>query len=61
MTMSQPFPEVWLPRDIDLQAAFTIAIGQFSFRQNVSYRDYREPTVESKVIIPGADRPPRKR
>jgi hypothetical protein len=61
MTMSQPFPEVWLPRDIDLNAAFTIAIGQFTFRQNVSYRDYREPTVTSKVTIPGADRAPRKR
>jgi hypothetical protein len=61
MTMSQPFPEVWLPRDIDLNAAFTIAIGQFTFRQNVSYRDYREPTVTSKVTIPGADRSPRKR
>ena len=61
MTMSQPFPEVWLPREIDLNAAFTLAIGQFTFRQNVSYRDYREPTVTSKVTIPGADRAPRKR
>jgi hypothetical protein len=61
MTMSQPFPEVWLPRDIDLQVALTIAIGQFNFRQNVSYRDYREANVASKVIIPGADRAPRKR
>jgi hypothetical protein len=61
MTMSQPFPEVWLPKDVDLQVAMTMAIGQFGFRQNVSYRDYREPTVESKVFIPGADRAPRKR
>jgi len=61
MTMSQPFQAVWLPRDIDIQAAVTTAIGQFSFRQNASYRDYREPTVTSKVTIPGADRSPRKR
>jgi hypothetical protein len=61
MTMSQPFQEVWLPRDIDLQAAVTTAIGQFSFRQAVNYHDYREPTVTSKVTIPGADRAPRKR
>jgi hypothetical protein len=59
MTMGQPFPEVWLPRDIDLQAAFTLAIGQFSFRQSVSYFDYREPNVASKVFIPGS-RAPRK-
>jgi hypothetical protein len=61
MTMSQPFPEVWLPRDIDLQVALTFAIGQLSFRQNVSYRDYREANVASKVIIPGSDGTPRKR
>jgi hypothetical protein len=59
MTMSQPFPDVWLPKDIDLQAAFTMAIGQFSFRQSVNYYDYREPNVASKVFVPGS-RAPRK-
>ena len=54
MTMSQPFPDVWLPKDIDLHAALTVAIGQFDFRQTVSYHDYREASVASKVIIPGA-------
>jgi len=54
MTMSQPFPDVWLPKTIDLGAAFTLAIGQFEFKQAVAYRDYREATVKSKVIIPGA-------
>jgi len=56
MTMSQPLPEVWLPKDIDLQAAFTIAIGQFSFRQTTIYYGYREPNVASKVFIPGTSR-----
>jgi hypothetical protein len=60
MTMSQPFAEVWLPKDIDLQVALTTAIGPFGFRQNVAYRDYREANVASKVIIPG-DRTPKKR
>lgn len=57
MTMSQPFPNapsVWLPKDMEITAAFTLAIGQFSFRQAVAYRDYREATVGSKLIIPGA-------
>ena len=61
MTMSQPFPDVWLPKDIDLQVALTLAIGQLSFRQNVNYTDYREASVASKVIIPGASRAPAKR
>jgi len=54
MTMSQPFPDVWLPKAIDLGVAFTLAIGQFEFKQAVAYRDYREASVASKVIIPGA-------
>jgi hypothetical protein len=56
MTMSQPFQEVWLPRDIDIQAAVTTAIGQFSFRQAVNYHDYREANVTSKVIVPGTSK-----
>ena len=51
MTMSQPFPGVWLPKDLDLNAALTLAIGQFTFRQSVAYRDYREANVASRVIV----------
>jgi len=51
MTMSQPFPEVWLPKDMEIKGAFTMAIGQFEFRQAVAYRDYREANVKSRVII----------
>ena len=51
MTMSQPFAEVWLPKAIDVRVALTVAIGQFDFRQAVSYADYREANVTSKVII----------
>jgi hypothetical protein len=54
MTMNQPFPEVWLPKNIDISAAMTLAIGQFNFSQTVVYHDYREANVASKVIIPGA-------
>jgi hypothetical protein len=54
MTMNQPFPDVWLPKGIDLSVALTLAIGQFEFKQTVAYHDYREATVASKVIIPGA-------
>jgi hypothetical protein len=57
MTMGQPFPDVWLPRGIDLSASLTLANGEFTFRGTVSYRDYREATVTSKVGIPGAGEP----
>ena len=51
MTMSQPFKDVWLPRDIGMNFAMTLAIGQFTFSQTTKYHDYREASVSSKVII----------
>jgi hypothetical protein len=51
MTMSQPFKEVWLPKDITIDAAMTLAIGQFTFNQTVAYRDYREANVKSKFRV----------
>ena len=51
MTMSQPFAGVWLPKDLDVNAAFTMAIGQFTFSQTVAYRDYREANVKSKFSV----------
>ena len=51
MTMGQPFAGVWLPKDLDINAAFTMAIGQFTFSQTVAYRDYREANVKSKFSV----------
>ena len=53
MTMSQPFPDVWLPRGLEVNVGLTLATGEVSFRSTVSYHDYREATVTSKVGIPG--------
>jgi hypothetical protein len=61
MTMGQPFPDVWLPRGIDVNVGLTLANGEFAFRATVSYHDYREATVTSKVGIPGASTEPTKR
>jgi hypothetical protein len=54
MTMGQPFPDVWLPRGIEVNVGLTLANGEFAFRESVSYHDYREATVTTKVGIPGA-------
>jgi hypothetical protein len=51
MTMSTPFKDVWLPKDINVDAAMTLAIGQFTFSQTVAYRDYREPDVKTKFKV----------
>jgi hypothetical protein len=52
MTMGQPFPEVWLPKSIDIAVTGTIAAGQFDLQYGVEYYDYRRADVGSKVIVP---------
>jgi hypothetical protein len=61
MTMGQPFPDVWLPRGIDVNVALVLAMGEFAFHETVSYHDYREATVTTKVGIPGTSPGPVKR
>ena len=53
MTMSQPFPEVWLPRGLELTAGMTLAVGAFDLRYALDYHDYRQPDVKTKVRIRG--------
>jgi hypothetical protein len=54
MTMGQPFKDVWLPKGIEVTAAATLASGTLTFHETVTYHDYREATVTSKVGVPGA-------
>jgi hypothetical protein len=51
MTMGQPFPDVYLPRDLEMGADFTLAVGQVDLRYAIEYRDYRRADVTSKVTI----------
>jgi hypothetical protein len=51
MTMGQPFPDVWLPRALEMNAALAFAIGQVDVRVALDYHDYRQPDVTSKVGI----------
>lgn len=49
MTMGQPFPGVWLPRDVDAQGAITVAAGTYAVRYAIRYADYREAEVKVRV------------
>jgi hypothetical protein len=49
MTMSQPFKEVWLPRDIDMNFGATTASGSFTARYHIDYHDYREAAASGRV------------
>jgi len=51
MTMSQPFPDVWLPRDLDMALAMTLAVGRFDVHYGLEYHDYKKADVTTKVTI----------
>ena len=51
MNMGQPFPDVWLPRDLNLNLALTLAIGQFDVHYGLDYANYKRADVATKVTI----------
>jgi hypothetical protein len=51
MSMGQPFPDVWLPRALDMALTMTLAVGQFDVRYGLDYHDYRKADVTTKVGI----------
>jgi hypothetical protein len=56
MTMSQVFPDVWLPKRIDVLGSFVLAPGPFSVTYDIQYSGYREATAAGKYLGP-ANRP----
>ena len=49
MTMSEAFPDVWLPRDIDFRFGAMLAIGSFDVRYEIDYFDYREALTSGRI------------
>jgi hypothetical protein len=49
MTMSQPFKDVWLPKDVDMFFSATVAMGSFSVRYHLDYKDYREAKTSGRI------------
>lgn len=52
MEMEQPFPGVWLPRDIDIRAGVTTALGSLDASYHRNFSNYRRADVATRVIIP---------
>ena len=50
MSMSQPFKDVWLPRDVDLMMKATLATGTIDLRYHLDYVDYRQATTSGRII-----------
>lgn len=49
MTMSQPFKDVWLPRDVEIYFSAMLALGMFDMRFHLDYFDYREATTAARI------------
>jgi hypothetical protein len=49
MTMSEPFKEIWLPRDIEFYFSVMLAAGSFNVRYHADYHDYREATATGRI------------
>ena len=54
MTMSQAFPDVWLPRDLEFVAVVEMAMGRFDAKYTIEYRDYRQADVKSTFSVGAA-------
>jgi hypothetical protein len=49
MRMAQPFPDVWLPDSLEVNAGMTTALGRFSARYDVKYSGYRLATATARI------------
>jgi hypothetical protein len=49
MEMSQPFPNVWLPRSIRIGFDMSLAIGELDGRYAADFHDYKLATVTTRV------------
>ena len=52
MTMGQPFPGVWLPREMNIHAGVTIAPGSLEAAYARRFADYKQADVKSLIRIP---------
>ena len=52
MQMGQPFPGIWLPRNINIHAGVSLALGPMEFSYAREFSKYRKADVSSKITVP---------
>jgi hypothetical protein len=52
MEMGQPFPDVWLPKNISIHAGVTLAMGPMELQYKRAFSNYRKADVSSRITIP---------
>jgi hypothetical protein len=54
MNVREVFPDVWLPAQLAMRVGMDTAAGPVDVRVDLDYHDYRLPSVDTKIGIPGA-------
>jgi hypothetical protein len=49
MVMGQPFPKVWLPREISVEARFMLATGAYDLDYGRAFLDYRQAGTRARL------------
>jgi hypothetical protein len=52
MEMGQPFAGVWLPKNINIHAGLTAAVGSLELQYRREFSNYRKADVTSKIRVP---------
>jgi hypothetical protein len=58
MTMSQPFPDVWLPRELNIHAGVTLAMGSLEAAYSRRFSNYRLAETKTLIRVPRRDDEP---
>ncbi len=48
--MAEPFPNVWLPANVQVRLALSLATGAYHLRYSLSYHDYKKAAVKTTII-----------
>ena len=52
MEMGEAFPDVWLPRRVDMRVGMLMALGRVELRYGLTYDSYRQADVQSAIRVP---------
>jgi hypothetical protein len=52
MTMGQPFKRVWLPREMNIHAGVTVALGSLEASYDRRFSNYKQAETSTKITIP---------
>ncbi len=57
MTMSQPFPDVWLPHGVEMNFGIMTAVGPVKAKYTLDYSNYRLASTSTRIKIPPSPTP----